>query len=120
MTKRITAFSQQNPQPTYDRPRADRLVVGNPQRTTWHHFTSADGIMDCGIWACEPGIWQIAFSDNKDEFFCVIEGVVRLHDANGQVTEVRAGESAVIPAGFIGQFEVVEAVCKYYVIVERK
>ncbi|MBB5018788.1 hypothetical protein HNQ59_002081 [Chitinivorax tropicus] len=118
MTKPAVVFSQQHPEPIYDRPRADRLESGNPLRTTWTHYTSQDGVLDCGIWACEPGRWRIAFADNKAEFFCVIEGVVRLHDAEGRVSEIGAGEAAVIPAGFIGQFEVVEAVRKYYVIVE--
>lgn len=48
----------------------------------------------------------------------MIEGRVRLHDAAGQITEVGPGEAAVIPAGFTGRFEVVEAVRKYYVVTE--
>jgi uncharacterized cupin superfamily protein len=32
---------------------------------------------------------------------------------------VRAGEGAVIPAGFVGAFEVVEAVRKHFVVIER-
>jgi Predicted enzyme of the cupin superfamily len=30
----------------------------------------------------------------------------------------KAGEAGIIPPGFIGTFEVVEAVKKYYVVVE--
>lgn len=88
-------------------------------RTTWNYFTNPTGEISSGIWACEPGSWRIHFADNKDEFFCVIEGVVRLTDAEGQITEVRAGEAAIIPAGFQGVFGVVELVKKYYVVIER-
>jgi uncharacterized cupin superfamily protein len=116
--KTITSFQTNPPVPEFDRPRPDRLVSGNPARTTWPYFESANKAVSAGIWACEPGCWRIAFAENKDEFFCVIEGRVRLHDEAGQITEVGPGEAAVIPAGFVGKFEVVAAVRKYYVLAE--
>ncbi len=115
--KSVISLSAIPPEPSFDRPRAERLVSGNPLRTTWTHYQN--GVLDCGIWACERGSWRIAFADDKDEFFCVIEGRVRLHDEAGLVAEFGPGEAAVIPAGFRGMFEVVEPVRKYYVIVDR-
>ena len=53
------------------------------------------------------------------EFFQVIEGLVRLHESNTQhFVEIKAGEAGIIPPGFTGKFEVVEAVRKYFVVVE--
>lgn len=115
----LTVFHQQTPAPVADRPRPDRLVQGNPARLTWNHFASDDGVVSAGIWACEPGAWRIAFAENKDEFFTVLEGRIRISDAAGLAKEVGPGEAAVIPAGFTGVFEVLEAVRKYYVVVER-
>ncbi|WP_375212138.1 cupin domain-containing protein [Aquabacterium sp.] len=102
-----------------DQPRPDRLVQGNPRRQTWPLYTSADGVTTAGIWACERGMWRIVFASNKEEYFFVLEGHVRLHDPHGQAVDVRAGEGAVIPAGFEGAFEVVQPVRKHFVVVER-
>ena len=100
-----------------DYPRPDRLVKGNPQRLTFSLYEHPH--MNCGIWQCEVGAWNIQFADNKQEFFQVIEGVVRLHDRATQTfVEITAGDAGVIPPGFVGTFEVVEAVKKYYVVVE--
>ena len=67
----------------------------------------------------EIGAWNIQFADNKQEFFQIIEGIVRIHDAKtNSFIEVTAGNAGIIPPSFVGTFEVVEAVKKYYVIVE--
>lgn len=115
----LCVFSRNQPEPTFDRPRPDRLVAGNPLRTTHEHFVAPQKDLSCGIWACEPGKWNIAFAEGKDEFFCIIAGRVRIADADGRGAEFGPGEAGVIPAGFAGSFEVLEAVRKYYVIVER-
>lgn len=103
-------------EPSIDYPRPDRLVAGNPKRQTQSLYVHPN--MDCGIWQCEVGAWNIVFSDNKQEFFNVIEGLVRIHDQAGNYIEVSAGNAGVIPPSFIGTFEVVETVKKYYVVVE--
>lgn len=113
----ITLFSE-SVTPVEDRPRPDRLLQGNPLRHTWTHYETVDQALSCGIWACESGAWRIRFADDKHEFFCVIEGLVRLHDEAGKVVEVGAGEAAVIPAGFVGVFEVAAPVKKYFVVCQ--
>ncbi|MBI5335767.1 MAG: DUF861 domain-containing protein [Burkholderiales bacterium] len=109
--------------PVIDRPRPDRLEAGNPRRETWALYESpvAAGALaqiSAGIWACEVGRWRIAFAPDKHEVFFVLQGRVRLHDAQGGWTEVGPGESAVIPAGFQGAFEVLEPVRKHFVVVD--
>lgn len=99
-----------------DFPRSDRLVKGNPERCTNTHYAHPQ--MNCGIWQCQVGAWNIQFASNKQEFFQVIEGVVRIYDQQQNFIEIKAGEAGIIPAGFMGCFEVVEAVKKYYVVVE--
>lgn len=113
-------FAQRTTEPTHDRPRPDRLLRGNPARTTWNLFTNTGGELSAGIWACEPGAWNIAFPAGKDEFFCVIEGRIRITDAAGTAREFGPGDACVIPAGFTGSFEVLEAVRKHYVVFERQ
>lgn len=108
-----------DPAPTHDRPRPDRLVEGNPDRTTWTHYSAAAGDFDCGIWACEPGAWRIAFPAGKEEFFHVISGRLRITDHAGVTREFGPGDACVIPAGFEGVFEVIEPVRKHFVVLER-
>lgn len=100
-----------------DRPDPQRLVAGNPLRHTWSGFEAGNGQLAAGIWACEPGAWRIAFAADKHEFFAIISGRVRLTDEHGHAETFGPGEAAVIPAGFRGEFRVLEAVRKYYVIV---
>ncbi len=98
-----------------DYPRPDRLVKANPKRETYSLYEHPH--MDCGIWQCEVGAWRIVFAANKQEFFQIIEGLVRLHDQQGGVVEIGAGQAGIIPPGFEGTFEVVQTVKKYYVVV---
>ncbi|WP_374668202.1 cupin domain-containing protein [Acinetobacter sp.] len=100
-----------------DFPRKERLVQGNPERHTYSLYEHPN--MDCGIWHCEVGAWNIVFAENKQEFFTVIEGRVRIHHKHSNtVIDVGSGEAGIIPPGFEGTFEVVEAVKKYYVNVQ--
>lgn len=102
-----------------DYPRPERLQRGNPRRLTQTCYTSADQLVSSGIWSCEPGAWKIHFAEDKEEFFCVLSGRVRLHDESGQHVDIGPGEAAVIPPGFRGCFDVLEAVRKYFVVIER-
>lgn len=115
--KTLTTFAECKTSPEIDYPRPDRLVSGNPTRTTWNHY-EANGVSS-GLWDCEPGAWRIAFAEGKDEFFHVITGRIRITDAQGTAREFHPGEAGIIPGGFIGFFEVLEHVRKHYVIIDR-
>jgi uncharacterized cupin superfamily protein len=116
----VIAFGQQQTAPEFDHPRPDRLVTGNPKRTTWNHYTNVTGEVYSGVWACEPGAWRIEMGAREDEFFFVTEGRCRLTGDDGVAVEVGRGESVVIPAGFSGVFEVLQPLKKHYMIVDRK
>ena len=115
--KTLTSFALCDTAPEIDYPRPDRLVNGNPKRTTWNHYETAG--VSSGLWECEPGAWRIAFAEGKDEFFHVISGRIRITDAQGIAREFSSGEACVIPGGFTGLFEVIEHVRKHYVIIDR-
>jgi len=120
MTISAIAFAKSLVQPEYDHPRVERLVSGNPLRTTRNHYTNSSGEVFAGIWESEVGSWRIEMGEREDEFFFVTQGRCRLIDDAGVAVEIGAGESLVIPAGFKGIFEVVAAMQKHYMIVERK
>lgn len=115
----IISFNGPLPEPEFDYPKPERLVKGNPKRTTRNLFTNSSSEINSGIWECEVGAWKIFMGPTEDEFFHVISGKARLHIGD-KFTEINAGQSAIIPAGTEAIFEVVERVKKHYVIVERK
>lgn len=119
-TPQIIRFDPPATAAQIDHPRPDRLQAGNPRRQTWNLYEAPQGDLSAGIWACEVGRWRIVFPAGKDEYFFVLEGVVRLHDTAGSFTEFRAGQGGVIPGGFEGAFEVVEPVRKHFVVIERR
>ena len=105
-------------EPVLDHPREDRRVAGCPERLTWTSHES--GPMTAGTWHAQPGRWRIVFPETRQEYFFVLEGHVRLHAPDGRSTDVKAGEGAVIPPGFVGEFEVVAAVKKQFVLVDQE
>jgi uncharacterized protein len=114
----LVHFSSAQSPPAYDHPRPERLVSAhNPLRTTWKHY-EADGV-SAGVWTCEPGAWRIAFVDGTDEFFHVLAGRIRITGDDGSCGEFGPGEACIIPGGFTGLFEVLEAVRKHYVFIAR-
>jgi len=94
----------------------EKCVRGQPQQRTWHYFTSGDEKFFAGVWEAEPGCWHIQYTEN--EFCQILSGRSILRDAEGREQVVRAGDSFVIPAGFRGQWDVLETTRKIYVIYQ--
>lgn len=115
----LVLFRDARCEPTVDHPRPDRLVRGNPARTTWNHYTDAGEKVFAGVWACEPGAWRVSYPASQDEFCSILEGRVRLTDLAGGVRELGPGDSFVVPGGFEGIWETLEPLRKLYVIVEK-
>lgn len=105
--------------PEVDHPRAERLLAGNPRRETWNTVdTSVQGArLHCGVWRCEPGHWRIEMAADEHELFTVLAGRCRVHAEDGSFNEAGPGEALVVPGGFRGSFEVIEALTKTYAIV---
>jgi uncharacterized cupin superfamily protein len=101
--------------PAHDQPREERRVQGEPQRRTWTLHEA--GPMSVGVWECEVGRWRIVFPENRQEYFHVLRGRVRLHGPAGAV-DIGPGQGGVIPPGFEGEFEVLEVVRKHFVFVD--
>ncbi|HTE43010.1 MAG TPA: cupin domain-containing protein [Steroidobacteraceae bacterium] len=116
----VTLLEARLAEPEVDRPRAERLVNGNPQRTTWNVYANPSGEVFAGIWSSEVGSWRIEMGPGEDEFFFVVQGRCHLIGDGAAPVEAGPGQSLVIPAGFKGIFEVVEPMTKHYMIVDRK
>ena len=95
---------------------ASRCLKGQPLQRTWHHFTSDDEKFFAGTWEAEPGCWKVNYTEN--EFCQVLSGRSVLRDEAGNEVALKAGDNFVIPAGFKGQWEVLETTRKIYVIYQ--
>ena len=113
----LLSFADTAPEPSTDYPEEDRLLRGNPMRTTWNRYENNGVFM--GEWACEAGMWRIAFGPDEHEYFQVISGRCRVHDDNGAVREFGPGDGCMMGPGFKGAFEVTEPLLKRYMIVDR-
>jgi hypothetical protein len=95
---------------------AEKSVRGQPVQRTWHHFTSDDEKFFAGIWEAEAGCWKVHYTEN--EFCQILAGQSVLRDADGNERAVRAGDNFTIPAGFRGEWDVIETTRKIYVIYQ--
>ena len=111
------SFRDEAPVPTVDYPKPERLIQGNPKRTTWNRYECKGVYM--GEWACEVGKWQISFGNDEHEFFQVISGRCIVADHQGNASEYGPGDGCMMGPGFIGTFEVTESLLKRYMIVDR-
>jgi hypothetical protein len=95
---------------------ADKLLAGNPRQCVWKHYTDASGKFFAGIWSSEIGKWRIGYTE--EEYCQILQGRSIIADLHGNAVTVAAGDSLVVPRGFVGTWEVVEPTRKIYVIYE--
>lgn len=94
----------------------EKLISGNPRQTSWTQYTDGTGKFFAGIWRSEPGKWNISYTE--EEYCYMLEGTSIIAHTDGTSVTVTAGESFVIPRGFVGTWEVVETTTKRFVIYE--
>ena len=94
----------------------DRLVQGMPEQNNTLHF-AVDEKFFAGEWGAEVGCWKISYTQN--EYFHILSGKSILRDIDGNELTVVTGDKIFIPAGFEGEWEVVEPTQKIYVIYEN-
>jgi len=99
------------------RPAADKILHGDPVQSVRNHFASPCAQFNAGIWEGAVGQWTINYSEY--EYCEILQGVSVLRDQQGNARTFRAGDRFVIPAGFSGTWEVLEATRKVYVIFEQ-
>ena len=112
---KIIRFGAKPPEPESGRP--SNVVAGDPRTTTLNYFTDPSGHFFSGIWESTPGKWAVDYGE--DEFIYLISGRAVLTDANGHAESFGPGSAFLIPAGFKGSWETVEAVKKHYAIFVR-
>ena len=112
----LVFFDRHQPEFEENPTAAEKCVKGRPLQRSWHHFTNADGRFFAGLWEAEPGSWRVDYSE--DEFCQILSGHSILRDGSGREQHLRPGDNFVIPAGFRGEWEVIETTKKIYVIYQ--
>ncbi len=98
---------------------SDPAVVDRPYKaTSWRFFEKPGTGHLSGIWEAEPHLERVHC--DYDEMCHILEGVVRLTDANGQSQTFRAGETFVVASGFRGTWENLTAVKKVFFILKDR
>jgi uncharacterized cupin superfamily protein len=97
---------------------AEKLISGNPKQTLWQEYGDPSGQFFTGVWQSEAGKWHVRYTE--EEYCHLLRGVSIITDSAGNAHTLRAGDQFVIPRGFVGTWEVVEATTKTYVIFEAK
>ncbi|MCB1710459.1 MAG: DUF861 domain-containing protein [Halioglobus sp.] len=95
---------------------ADRLVRGQPEQHNTLHF-AADNRFFAGEWGAETGCWKVRYTEN--EYFHILSGKSILRDLQGGEMVLEPGAKVCVPAGFEGEWEVLEPTRKVYVIYEE-
>jgi uncharacterized protein len=85
---------------------------------TINHYTDPTEQFFTGIWSSSVGAKSVNYTE--EEVCVILEGRVRLSDLQGNAKEFGAGSTFVLPAGFKGTWETLEAVKKIYVIWQPK
>lgn len=94
----------------------EKRIEGNPTQTVWTQYADAAGRFFVGRWHSERGKWHVRYTE--EEWCEVLEGTSVITAADGVAVTVGAGDRFVVPAGFVGTWEVVEPTTKRFVIGE--
>lgn len=116
--QQIVDFAQVLTEAERYRPAAEKVLKGDPEQVVFNHYSSPCGQFAAGVWEGAPGQWRVNYTEH--EYCEIVHGVSVLRDEAGAAKTLRAGDRFVIPAGFKGTWEVLEACRKIYVMFEAK
>jgi uncharacterized cupin superfamily protein len=97
---------------------AERLIAGTPELRVRNFFTDTSQQFFAGRWSASRGKWRVRYTENE---LCVMTaGRVTIESASGERSSFAAGDAFVVPAGFVGTWEVVEDCAKIYAVFETR
>jgi len=93
---------------------AERIIEGTPSASTV--ILENDGRAQIGFWRVTPGVFTTCHEDYL-EFIHIIDGEGALLSDTGDVTELNAGTTVLMPYGWTGQWIVRKAIVKCYTTI---
>ncbi len=104
--------------PEVSEPPAERLLSGTPELEVRNYFSDPSQQFFAGRWSATRGKWRVRYSEHE---LCVMTaGRVVLESASGERSSFGPGDAFVVPAGFVGTWEVIEDCSKVYAIFEAR
>jgi len=94
------------------------MVLSGRSKHSYHTFFSGEEVV-VEVYEAEPAKLRIDEPWPYDEFIYVLSGKLVLTDATGAVTEFVAGESLVVPKGFVGIWDM-QGNFRELVVIEKK
>lgn len=110
----MTAADKRDLGPKSQKPTA---TYGTPQEASWEIWVSADRSLQFGIWECTQGSFS-ASREGFDEVCYILSGKARVTEVSSAENSVliSAGDTLVTPAGWSGNWDILEPLKKVYVI----
>jgi len=94
------------------------IVLSGHSKHSYHTFFSGEEVV-VEVYEAEPAKLKIDEPWPYDEFIYVLSGKLVLTDATGEVTQFVAGQSLVVPKGFLGTWEM-QGNFRELVVIEKK
>ncbi len=94
------------------------MVLSGRSKHSYHTFFSGEEVV-VEVYEAEPAKLKIDEPWPYDEFIYVLSGKLVLTDATGEVTQFVAGDSLVVPKGFLGIWEM-QGNFRELVVIEKK
>ena len=94
------------------------MVLSGRSKHSYHTFFYGEEVV-VEVYEAEPAKLKIDEPWPYDEFIYVLSGKLVLTDATGVVTEFVAGESLVVPKGFVGFWEM-QGNFRELVVIEKE
>ena len=94
------------------------IVLSGRSKHSYHTFFSGEEVV-VEVYEAEPAKYKIDEPWPYDEFIYLLSGKLVLTDARGKVTEFVAGDSLVVPKGFLGIWEM-QGNFRELVVIEKK
>ena len=94
------------------------MVLSGHSKHSYHTFFSGEEVV-VEVYEAEPAKLKIDEPWPYDEFIYVLSGKLVLTDARGEVTQFVAGDSLVVPKGFLGTWEM-QGNFRELVVIEKK
>lgn len=104
--------------PSTSPPRELLLSEGTPATTEHTFYRSPDGKMTVGMWTATP-YRRRAIPYPRYEMMYFLAGATSFPEADGKLNEVAAGETAIVPHGFVAEWwnkiPVRKVACNFFV-----
>ena len=99
-------------------PFPEEIVLSGRSQHSYHTLFSGEEVV-VEVYEAEPAKLKIDEPWPYDEFIYLLSGKLVLTDAKGEVTQYVAGESLVVPKGFLGIWEM-QGNFRELVVIEKK